>query len=210
MNGDTMTMASRSLRAERQARTRETLVATATPLFLSDGLAATSLDRVADEAGFSKGAVYSNFRNKDELCLAVLDGMHRSVLDYFVAAFSSSAGSLEDRLGVFERWADRSLGEPRWTALEAEFAIRARTSAYVADALRERSQQSRSAIEQLVLDSAERFGLTLPMPAEDVATALLSLGVGLGIGRANDPTIPVEVMSRTIRLLLGVPVEGRR
>jgi hypothetical protein len=80
----------------------------------------------------------------------------------------------------------------------------------VADALRERNQQSRSAIEQLVLDSAERFGLTLPMPAADVATALLSLGVGLGIGRANDPTIPVEVMSRTIRLLLGVPVEGRR
>jgi AcrR family transcriptional regulator len=40
-------------------------------LFLRDGYAATSLEKVADEAGYSKGAVYSNFWNKDELCLAV-------------------------------------------------------------------------------------------------------------------------------------------
>lgn len=200
-----MTTASRSLRAERQAHTRESLVETATALFLAEGLAATSLDRVADKAGFSKGAVYSNFRNKDELGLAVLDRMYEEVIGHVVAAFSDSTSSLDERLEAFERWAGRSLGEPRWTALEAEFSTRARSSTFVAEALRQRNSMFREAIARLVRDSAERFDLRLPMPADDVATALLSLGTGLGVARANDPTIPVDVMSRTIRLMLGVP-----
>ncbi|MDN5852536.1 MAG: TetR/AcrR family transcriptional regulator, partial [Actinomycetia bacterium] len=62
-------------RAERQAQTREALISVARELFLRDGFAATSLDRVAVEAGFSKGAVYSNFSGKEELGLAVLDDL---------------------------------------------------------------------------------------------------------------------------------------
>ncbi len=42
-------------------------------MFFTDGYHPTSLEKVADAAGYSKGAVYSNFRNKDELCVAVLD-----------------------------------------------------------------------------------------------------------------------------------------
>jgi AcrR family transcriptional regulator len=188
-------------RAERQARTREALVATAKDLFLDVGYAATSLDRVAEAAGFSKGAVYSNFRHKDELCLAVLDDIHARQLAQVVAAFEVD-GSLDKRLAAFEAWAEDNLGEPRWTALEVEFATRARHSEFVAAALRDRNQAVRDAIAHLVSDSAERFGLVPAMSADDVATALLSLGIGLGVARSNNPALPIDVMSRTIRLLL--------
>jgi AcrR family transcriptional regulator len=197
MAGDTMT------RAERQARTRGALVATATEMFLDVGYAATSLDRVAEAAGFSKGAVYSNFRHKDELCLAVLDDIHARQLAQVVAAFEVD-GSFDERLAAFEAWAEANMGEPRWTALEVEFATRARHSEFVATALRERNKAVRDAIADLVSDTAERFGLDLRMSADDVATALLSLGVGLGTARSNDPSLSVQVMSRTIRLMLGV------
>src|SRR6478672_12120515 len=63
-------------RADSQRRTRRTLVRTARELFLRDGYFATSLERVAETAGYSKGAVYSNFRGKKELCLEVLDLIH--------------------------------------------------------------------------------------------------------------------------------------
>jgi AcrR family transcriptional regulator len=188
-------------RAERQARTREALIATAKDLFLDVGYAATSLDRVAEAAGFSKGAVYSNFRHKDELCLAVLDDIHARQLAQVVAAFEVD-GSLDERLAAFEAWAEDNMGEPRWTALEVEFATRARHSDFVATALRERNQAIRDAIAGLIADSAERFGLQPAMSADDVATALLSLGIGLGVARSNNPSLPVHVMSRTIRLLL--------
>jgi AcrR family transcriptional regulator len=191
-------------RAERQARTREALIATAKELFLEDGYAATSLDRVAEAAGFSKGAVYSNFRHKDELCLAVLDDIHARQLAQVVAAFEVD-GSFDERLAAFEAWAEANMGEPRWTALEVEFATRARHSDFVAAALRERNQAIRDAIAGLVADSAERFGLELTMRADDVATALLSLGIGLGVARSNNPTLSVHVMSQTIRLMLCHP-----
>src|SRR6266545_6507235 len=95
----------RLTRAESQARTRDQLIATATELFLRDGYAATSLEKVADEAGYSKGAVYSNFRNKDELCLAVVDAI-RADQAHRMAVALDGAETLEDMLTAFQRWAE--------------------------------------------------------------------------------------------------------
>ncbi|MPZ53844.1 MAG: TetR family transcriptional regulator [Acidimicrobiia bacterium] len=60
-------------RAERQRATREALVMAALLTFTRDGYHRASLEGIAHEAGFSKGAVYSNFDGKAELFLAVMD-----------------------------------------------------------------------------------------------------------------------------------------
>jgi AcrR family transcriptional regulator len=60
-------------RAERQARTRHELIDAAERLFTAQGFHATSLDVVAAEAGFTKGAVYSNFASKEDLFFAVYE-----------------------------------------------------------------------------------------------------------------------------------------
>ena len=65
-------MAGRLSRDEKKARTKEQLLAAAESVFARRGLAA-SLDEVAEEAGFSKGAVYSNFAGKEDLVLALLE-----------------------------------------------------------------------------------------------------------------------------------------
>lgn len=191
-------------RADRQARTRSSLVATARELFLRDGYVSTSLDRVAVEAGFSKGAVYSNFAHKDELCLAVLDDIHAEQVQAVTAAFVSDR-PLAERMAAFEEWAVANLGEQRWTALEVEFAARANHSAFVASALAQRYRSLRESLTALVADSAQRYDLRLAMDADDVATALLSLGIGLGATRANDSSLSVDVLTGTIRVLLGLP-----
>src|SRR5204862_4334863 len=63
----------RLTQAERKQRTRAELVSTARNAFLERGFHGASLDEIAEEAGYSKGAVYSNFAGKDDLFLAVLD-----------------------------------------------------------------------------------------------------------------------------------------
>lgn len=63
----------RLTRAERQARTRDDLVEAAERLFVQRGFHATSVDAVADEAGYTKGAVYSNFAAKEDLFFAVYE-----------------------------------------------------------------------------------------------------------------------------------------
>src|SRR3954468_7996858 len=60
-------------RAERAARTRRLLMAAASKVCAKHGLERASVDEVAKEAGFTKGAFYSNFRSKEELFLAMLD-----------------------------------------------------------------------------------------------------------------------------------------
>src|SRR4051812_18261558 len=60
-------------RAERQAQTREDLIDAAEALFTSHGFHATSLDAVAVAAGYTKGAVYSNFSSKEDLFFAVYE-----------------------------------------------------------------------------------------------------------------------------------------
>ncbi|MER5838148.1 TetR family transcriptional regulator, partial [Streptomyces sp. NPDC002130] len=75
----------RLTRAESQARTREHVLDTAHDLFLHDGFTKTSIERVAEAAGYSKGAVYSNFATKNELCLAVLDRIALQQVAYDLA-----------------------------------------------------------------------------------------------------------------------------
>jgi AcrR family transcriptional regulator len=194
----------RLTRAESQAQTRERLIATAKRAFLRDGYAATSLEKVADEAGYSKGAVYSNFRNKDELCLAVLDAIHTEQMLRISTAIAG-AQTLDERLAAFQRWADDTIGERSWTALEVEFAIHTRHDRRLRDELAKRDEGIRDVIARALADNAAEFGLRLPMPAAALATALLSLGIGLGVQRAIDPGIPASVLTDTIRALAGRP-----
>jgi AcrR family transcriptional regulator len=63
----------RLTREESKSRTRAQLLRAANRLFLRDGYSATSLGAIAEEAGLTKGAVYSNFESKEDLFLAVLE-----------------------------------------------------------------------------------------------------------------------------------------
>ena len=194
----------RVTRAQRQAQTRVKLIEVARVMFLDDGYAATSLDKVAIRAGFSKGAVYSNFAGKEELCMAVLDAIHSEQIDGVVEAFSGPGG-LSERIDAFAAWARDGLSQPRWTALETEFGAVARHSTYVADSLRSRHREIRAAIEELVREVSEAEGLRLPMPVDRAATALLSLGIGLGALRSIDHEVDVDVFAEAMRALLREP-----
>ena len=63
----------RLTQAERREQTREQVLDAAARVFAKRGFHATSLDAIAEEAGFSRGAVYYNFADKEELFLELLD-----------------------------------------------------------------------------------------------------------------------------------------
>src|SRR5205814_3743336 len=63
----------RLTRKEKQAHTRTCLMESAARVFSRKGLQQYSIDEVAEDAGLTKGAFYANFKNKEELFLAMLD-----------------------------------------------------------------------------------------------------------------------------------------
>jgi AcrR family transcriptional regulator len=115
----------RLTRAERSARTRAELMASARQLFLRRGFHAASLEQVAEEAGFTIGAVYSRFGSKADLFLAILDD-HTDQLVAQVARVAGLDQPLGDRA---ELLAGRRMGllerERDWFPLAPEVLARA-------------------------------------------------------------------------------------
>ncbi|WP_327143915.1 TetR/AcrR family transcriptional regulator [Nocardia sp. NBC_01327] len=191
----------RLTRSESQARTRTDLLVTARDLFLTEGYAKTSLERVAEEAGYSKGAVYSNFKTKSALCLEVLGLIHETKFGE-VTELIEGDDSLEARLERFQSWAERTLGDVGWTMLEFEFAIVARDDPALQAALVSSLGLVRGTVAAQLQVLADSTGLTLPLPAEDAATAVLSLGLGLGIQRAIDPSLSARLITDAVRAMV--------
>ena len=188
----------RITRAESQAQTRAQLVATATRLFFEDGYHPTSLEKVADAAGYSKGAVYSNFRNKDELCTAVLEQIRAERLGEVLEIVARP--DTASRIEALRVWAERVIGDPGWTSLEVEFAVHARRN----EQLRTDLAGSLNGILQMLTAGVESAdNADLKMPGDEIATAMLALGVGLGLLRSIDPGIGVNGFIDTLRLLTG-------
>ena len=59
-------------RAERRAQTRAALLDAAARVFVDRGFAGASVEAIAAEAGYTRGAFYSNFATKEELFVALL------------------------------------------------------------------------------------------------------------------------------------------
>ena len=185
-------------RAQSQAQTRADLVRTARRLFFEDGYHSTSLEKVADAAGFSKGAVYSNFRNKDELCTAVLDEVRGERIAEILDIMARP--DLPSRIEALRDWAERVIGDPGWTSLEVEFAVHARRN----HQLRSDMASRLGLILQTLTGAAESADISDPaMPGDEIATVMLALGIGLGLLRSIDPGIPVSGLTDTLRLVSG-------
>ena len=85
----------------RRQQTREHLLAAAAEVFAERGFHGASLDEVAAVAGFTKGAVYSNFKNKEDLFLALFKANYDREMDAIRAALNDSEVPPEARISDF-------------------------------------------------------------------------------------------------------------
>src|ERR1700675_4137539 len=85
----------------RRQQTREYLLEAAARVFAEHGYHGASLDEVAAVAGFTKGAVYSNFKNKEDLFLALFRANYDREMDALRVTLEASELPPESRLGDF-------------------------------------------------------------------------------------------------------------
>lgn len=195
----------RLTRDEKRARTRESLIDAAGREFAERGFHGASLDHIAEVAGFSKGAIYSNFASKEDLFLAVLD-RHNEEQRASLAETLARGTTVEERLAAVGAWFRRVLETDReWTLLALEFTMYAARNPEVRSALADRDAETRQRITELIGAQAADLGLDLPVPAPTIATAILAMGTGLSITRLIDgDDVPDAVFPTAVALLLGV------
>jgi AcrR family transcriptional regulator len=186
-------MGQRLLRAERKERTKSELVEAARMVFLRRGFHGASLDEIAEEAGYTKGAVYSNFEGKDALFLAAFaEHFRRRVEAYAEVIFEQK--DIEDSYRVVGRfWRDANERDPEWARLLGEFLIHASRDESLRLAVHEVRERGLARIAELVDALAAQHGVEFRLPTLDIARGSGALNRGLAIEQLINPEISGEM-----------------
>jgi AcrR family transcriptional regulator len=194
-------------RKERQEQTRKQLVAAASRVFARRGYHEATVEEIAAEAGFSTGAVYSNFAGKEELFLALADTQvaHRVAEIEAVA----DAAEREDEAGAEAAAQFRSFLERDrdWPLLFYEFWSLSVRNPSLQGELATRRDAIRDALAETLVRVAAKHGFQLRFSPQALATAIAASLNGLAFERAADPdALPDEVFAEFVTAVLGCAV----
>lgn len=118
----------RMTRLESHALTRKKLLASACEVVAREGYEGASIDKIADEAGFSKGAFYSNFASKEEIFLELLE-LHANQDIVDITGLLENLNDPEQIISTISAWAMKQANDPTWGLLALELFRRARRDA---------------------------------------------------------------------------------
>lgn len=175
----------------------------AATVFARRGIDGASLDDVAAEAGFTKGAVYSNFGSKDGLVEALLADKASTYLDLGIEAVSDHDVPLVDRARLLgDRLTAVDETEREWHLLFHELWQRA-VRGQGLEGFRRHRRALRTAVAEAVAEHATRAGTDLALPPEHAATVILALVQGLASEADIDPdAVPPDLLGKVLALLL--------
>ena len=166
----------RLTRQESKEVTRIRLVEAAETLFLRKGFEDASVDEISETAGYSRGAFYSNFRDKGEVFLAVVDRGRPKALDEIFQQVSEPA----EQIAAVREWFSNQWRLKDFIALRLEFTRRAMRDRSVLKHLAELRRQELETYAGSVgryLGATDRVQTDRP---EIVALVLLAVVQGLG------------------------------
>jgi AcrR family transcriptional regulator len=176
-------------RAERQAATREALLRSASHEICEHGLDGASIDHIATEAGYTKGAFYANFTSKEDMFLAMLDEKFGVELERVEAALAGPGEAIDmartaadDLLSYIDR-------DPEWPRLYQEFAAHAaRNDAFRAE-FAARQHMVRERMAELFAHWTAALGIEPALAHADVAAMMFFMADGFLLDRIIDPDL---------------------
>ncbi len=198
----------RMTREQSKAATRERLLAAARSAFASSGFHGASVDDIASRAGFSTGALYSNFDGKEDLFLVLMEREIEEHAREIAEAVGERASVSERATGGAQRWMSMIEREPELLLLFMEFWAYGVRDAGVRPKVAARFAQVRRLLTKLIEDGVREFDLQLALPAEQLAVAIDALADGIARQKLADPSaVPDDLMGRVLALLFAAATQ---
>ena len=147
----------RMTREQSKAQTRERLLAAARRVFASSGFHGASVEEIASMAGFSTGALYSNFDGKEDLFLVLMEREIAAHAREISAAVRDRASVAERATGGARQWMAMIEREPELLLLFMEFWAYGVREAQVRPKVAARFAQVRHLLTRLIADSVREF-----------------------------------------------------
>jgi AcrR family transcriptional regulator len=203
----------RLTRKERQAQTRSSLMEAAAKVFARRGLQRASIDEVAAEAGYTKGAFYANFRSKEDLFLAMLDERFATRLSEVERRTETDEAPEEQARLAGADFGRAIAADPEWERLFFEFATHAARDERFREELVTRYRSLRRRIEDVYRRRMDREGLPEPpVPLDQVALMTFAMANGMALEKLLEPeAVPDELYGTMLMIFfsgLRALVEG--
>ncbi len=174
-------------------------------MFARKGIAGASLDDVAQEAGVTKGSVYGNFANKDDLIAELIwERLEHQTEE--LADLVKPDGSLTEQMAIQGgEYFMRVVGSERDTYLLAlEFNTHLARNPHLLKRYGARYRKHHAAMAALIQEGADYHGVELPLPAGELVNCLFALGGGLALTRIiHKDDIPDDLFSKMLTLIFG-------
>jgi AcrR family transcriptional regulator len=179
--------ATRVTRSDSKARTKADLSVAARSVFLRRGFHAATLDEIAEEAGYTKGAVYSNFEGKDDLFLALLAEHYVQRARLYAGLPLHQSDAEQTYRAIARVMLEAYAREPAWWPLISEFATHASNDPDLRERLRLTREGFLDALATSVLAASEHHDLTFVLPPREVARGVGALMRGMTTEWLVDP-----------------------
>jgi AcrR family transcriptional regulator len=195
--------ARRLRRTERRQLTRAQLLDAAERIFARDGFRGASVEAIAEEAGYSHGAIYSNFKGKDDLFLVLVEERIDAQLARVYEAADTELSRGSEPLEAARRFVAMLQHERDTFLLLVDFWNRAVRDPEAAHRFAERHARMRTLIGRIVEGVVRDLGSELALPRDQVATAIIALFNGFAIERlANPEAAPDELLAHATTAIL--------
>lgn len=192
-------------RQESQIQTRERLIEAARRLFLVRGFSGTSLREIAEDAGYSQGAFYSNFPSKEAVLLELLTRQIALQDDHLAVIVDKEGHSADEILAEIEVWLQELVKDRDLSILSIEFQLHALRSAAFAESYARVWQEHLQRGAVLLTRLFERFGKTLPAPPDQLVAGIMAMSNGLLV---QESVMPTHRIAATVTLFVRAIIDA--
>jgi AcrR family transcriptional regulator len=183
------------------------VVAAAAKVFARRGYHKATVDEIATEAGYTIGAIYSNFDGKEELFLALADRQVEDRVSEIGAVAEAAEARADPGSEAAAQFRAFLESDPDWPLLFYEFWSLSVRNPELQGELAKRRDAIRDALADALERVARQLGFELRFPAPALATAISASLNGLAFERAADPdALPDEVFAEFVSAVLGCAI----
>lgn len=191
-------------RAQTKALTRAKLLEAARDVFITTGYRGATLDSIAARAGFTKGAVYWHFPNKQALFLALVADSIRvnfALIERMLKEHGDDPVALRSALSAYADTIDERETLP---IFGVDLEIEARGDSSFRALHQSLIDQHEAGLAKFLAEYFAAVGEQPAMPLNQLASTLITLFKGFALSRQNRDDMPVT-SAKAVRILLGLP-----
>lgn len=187
----------RLTREQRREQTRDRLLDAGQAVFIRKGFMAASVEDIAETAGYTRGAFYSNFRSKAELFLELLRRDHTLRQVELLNSFGAGTSREDSEVRVLAYYS-RLLRDNKCFLLWIEAKLLAARDARFRACLNALLREKIESLSSCIRDLSARDRIPMRLRVEPMATALIGLVDGMQLLHAVDPQGVTAVWMETV------------